>query len=142
MGESRRESRRLDAFDPETKGACKIEISFNRMQVVSRRGLVQASECAYIVPAVLAKPKAVFEGIRRDEDEDHYEGGVGWRCYCGIPAQSYRADGTPAAPYEDEVFLVFVNDQRVAYNWRWEKCDPDNPGLPIDHLARFTKRLP
>ncbi len=141
-GESRRDCRRLDAYDPGTGGLCKIAVSYARMQFVARRGIVQASECAYIVPAILRSPKAVFEGIRRDEDEDNFEGGVGWRCYCGIPGHSYRPDGSAGPPHADEVFLVFINDEGVAYNWRWEKCDPDSPGLPIDHnKGRFGARL-
>jgi hypothetical protein len=39
------------------------------------------------------------------------------------------------------VYLVFVNDETVAYNWRWEKADPDQPTLPVGHATRFKKRL-
>ena len=140
-GETRRTYILLDAFDPETNGPCKVQISHRRMQAVARRGIVQASECGRIVPAILLHPKAIFEGIRWDEDEDKYEGSAGWRCYCGIPAHSYRGDGSAAPPYPDEVYLVFINDEHVAYNWRWEKCDPDDPRLPTSHSERFKRRL-
>jgi hypothetical protein len=98
-----------------------------------------AKECAFTVPRILQGPTAIFEGLRRDEDEDRW--GYGWRCYCGVPEQSFRRDGTPAPPYPGQVYLVFVNDEKVAYNWRWEKADPDNPRLPIDHETRFKQRL-
>jgi len=140
-GESRREFVLLDAFDPTTKETCKVQISYERMQAVARRGMIQASECAHIVPEILQAPKAVFEGLRYDEDEDRFGDAAGWRCYCGIPKNSYRANGEPAKPYEDKVYLVFINDQGVAYNWRWEKCDPDDPRLPMDHETRFKRRL-
>jgi hypothetical protein len=39
------------------------------------------------------------------------------------------------------VYLVFVNDEGVAYNWRWEKAEPEQPDLPVDHQTRFKKRL-
>lgn len=91
------------------------------------------------MPMILQKPTAIFEGLRRDEDEDR--GGYGWRCYCGVPAQSYRSDGTAVPPYHSQVYLVFVNDERVAYNWRWEKADPDNPKLPLGYETRFKQRL-
>jgi len=39
------------------------------------------------------------------------------------------------------VYLVFVNEEGVAYNWRWEKCDADDLTLPIDHATRFRKRI-
>ena len=67
--------------------------------------------------------------------------GYGWRCYCGIPEHSYRSDGSEARPYADQVYLVFVNDERVAYNWRWERADPDDSTLPVDHQTRFRQRL-
>lgn len=110
------------------------------MMVVAKRGLGHASECGRIMPAILINPTAIFEGLRRDDDEDKY--GYGWRCYCGVPANSYRRDGTQAPPYPGQVYLVFVNDENVIYNWRWEKSDPDDPRLPIDHTNRFrTRRL-
>jgi len=39
------------------------------------------------------------------------------------------------------VFLVFVNDEGIAYNWRWEKADEDEPDLPRRFKTRFKKRL-
>jgi hypothetical protein len=140
-GGARRQPILLDASDPGMGGLCKVQISHKRMQAVSKRGIVQASECAHLVPSILLSPETIFEGIRLDEDEDKFEGSVGWRCYCGTPAHSYRTDGSQAPPYPNEVFLVFVNDERTAYNWRWEKCDPDDPRLPINHATRFKRRL-
>ena len=39
-----------------------------------------------------------------------------------------------------KVYLVFVNDEGVAYNWRWEKADADDPKLPNGYQTRFKKR--
>jgi hypothetical protein len=58
-----------------------------------------------------------------------------------LPEHSYRSDGSSAPPYFGQVYLVFINDERVAYNWRWEKADPDNLNLPIGHETRFKQRL-
>lgn len=138
--ESRRDYLTIQAFNPVDGTTCEVLISFDRMQTVGRRSLGHAKECGYIVPAILQKPPAIFEGLRRDEDEDPR--GVGWRCYCGIPERSFQRDGTAAAPYPNQVYLVFVNEEGVAYNWRWEKADPDNPALPTDYQTRFKKRLP
>ena len=91
------------------------------------------------MPAILQRPKAIFEGLRRDEDEDPRS--VGWRCYCGIPDSSYRRDGTETAPYSNQVYLVFVNEDGVAYNWRWEKADADNLNLPVGYQNRFKKQV-
>ena len=92
-----------------------------------------------IVPMILQQPTAIFEGLRQDEDEDSR--GMGWRCYCGIPEHAYHSNGTQRNPYPGQVYLVFVNDERVAYNWRWEKADPDDPKVPENHEARFKTRL-
>ena len=59
----------------------------------------------------------------------------------GIPKSAYHPDGTERPPYPNQVFLVFVNDEQVAYNWRWERAAPDDRKLPQDHEARFKKRL-
>jgi len=118
---------------------CEVLISFDRMQTVARRSMGQAKECGHVLPAVLQGPTAIFEGLRWDEDEDRQ--GYGWRCYCGIPEFAYHADGTERPPYLNQVYLVFVNDDRVAYNWRWEKADPDDPRLPENHEERFKRRV-
>ena len=139
-GSSRRKYLTLLAIEPKDGSlTCEILVSYDRMQAVAKRSLGQAKECGLILPAVLQTPTAIFEGLRRDEDEDR--AGYGWRCYCGIPAHSYRTDGSEARPYPNQVFLVFVNDDGVAYNWRWEKADPNNPRLPLDHAIRFKQQI-
>jgi len=137
---SRREYITLSAIEPKDGTlTCQILISHERMQAIVRRGMGHVKECGNIVPMILEKPTAIFEGLRLDEDEDRR--GYGWRCYCGVPEHSYRADGTEGRPYPGQVYLVFVNDEMVAYNWRWEKADPNNPKLPMNHEDRFKERL-
>jgi hypothetical protein len=114
--DSRRKGLTLQAVNPADGTHCEVLISYDRMQAVARRSLGHAKECGYIVPAILQRPTAIFEGLRQDEDEDPR--GVGWRCYCGIPEHSFRPDGTAGRPYPNQVYLVFVNDEGVAYNWR------------------------
>ena len=136
--DTRRDCLTLEAVGPGNQ-PCEVLISHARMQAVGNRSMGQAKECGYIVPAILQNPTAIFEGLREDEDED--QRGVGWRCYCGIPSVAYHPDGTSRGPYPNQVYLVFVNDENVAYNWRWEKCDPDDPELPQRHQTRFKTRL-
>jgi hypothetical protein len=137
---SRRDYLTLLAYEPsDGTQSCEVLVSFDRMQAVARRGLGHTKECGLIVPSILQNPSAIFEGLRRDEDEDRR--GVGWRCYCGIPEHSYRSDGTESRPYPGQVYLVFVNDERVAYNWRWDKADPKDLNLPLNHETRFKRRL-
>jgi hypothetical protein len=104
-----------------------------------------ASELAFIVPEVLANPTAIFMGIRWDDDEDRQTDVPAWLCYVGLPHNSFGPTGEERNPYPDEVYLVFVNAERVAYHYRWEKCCPDNPKLPLGHSGpgkpRFTRRV-
>ena len=138
-GETRREFVLIDAVDPADGKPCKVQISYDRLHAVAKRSLGQAKECGYIVPAVLQKPTAVFQGLRSEEDEDLR--GVGWRCYCGTPVVAYRKDGSERVPWPGQVFLVFVNHDGVAYNWRWEQADADDPILPLNYRTRFKQRL-
>jgi hypothetical protein len=54
---------------------------------------------------------------------------------------AYDKQGKEINPYPGEVFLVFINAERVAYNWYWDNCDPDDVTLPRGHAARFRERL-
>ena len=138
--DTRRQYLSLQAFNPkDAQLSAEVQISYERMQSVGRRSLAHAKECGYIVPMILQQPTAIFEGLTQDEDEDRR--GYGWRCYCGVPKHSYHSDGTPGLPYPGQVYLVFVNDEGVAYNWRWERADPDYPNLPMGYSTRFKKRL-
>jgi len=136
---SRREYLTIKALDPISGKMGTVQVSFNRMQAVGRRSMAHAKECGYILPEILQQPTAVFEGLCEDDDEDPR--GVGWRCYCGIPEKAYHSDGSARSPYPGQVYVAFVNDEQVAYNWRWEKADPDDPDLPLNHEQRFQKRL-
>lgn len=138
-GGSRRDGILIEALDPVTGGVCEVFISHRRLLTVGRRSIGHAKECGHLVPFVLQHPASVFEGLRRDEEEDPR--GVGWRCYCAVPTCSYRRDGAEANPYPGQVYLVFINDERVAYNWRWDDADQDEPTFPIEYLTRFKRRL-
>lgn len=136
---TRREYLMIQAIDPE-KGTltAKIQISYARMHALGRRSKGQTNECAFIVPIILQKPTAIFEGLRSDNDEDRR--GYGWRCYVGLPLCHYRQDGEQVDPLDGMVYVVFVNTDGIAYNWRWEQADETDPKLPINHETRFAKR--
>lgn len=132
----------FDAIDPGTgKRTASVAITHRRMRWVARGGMGRVKEMAECVSEVLAHPKAVFEGIRWDKDEDDHSDADGWRCYSGFPSKAFHKDGQERTAYEDEVLIVFVNTEGVAYNWRWEDCHPDNPGLPEDCQDRFCKQV-
>ena len=92
-----------------------------------------------ILPEVLSEPRAVYKGVRWEEynaDEPVDD----WLCYVGAPEQRYRGKMQPVRPADPgDLFLVFVNGESMAYNWRWEKPDP-NTGLPMQADIRFSER--
>ena len=67
------------------------------------------------------------------------EGEEDWLCYCGLPSHGYRRNGDRISAPEEEVYLVFVSADRVAYNSRWERCDQGNSKFPEDYQNRFDK---
>ena len=121
-------------------GEMDVYVAHRKVRDVAGRSQGQRLELAHIMPGVLRHPAAIFEGLRRDEDEPK-EHGLGWLCYCGVPPYAFHASGSRRPAYEDEVYLVFVNDEHVAYHWYWSKCDPDHPKLPMGYTERFRKRI-
>jgi hypothetical protein len=131
----------LDAFDPSTgkSVATCVAVTLRRATAVSRAGRGKVLEITSTVAETLNWPTAVFSGIRCDEDERGSDT-VGWRCYVGKPKTYFTADGRTLPADPSDVFLVFVNADGVAYNWRWEAADADDDRLPRNHGSRFRRR--
>src|SRR5690606_16567127 len=73
---TRRQYLTLMAIEPgDGTLTCEILVSFDRMQAVAKRSMGHTKECGLILPQILQTPSAIFEGLRRDEDEDR--SGVG-----------------------------------------------------------------
>ena len=106
--------------------------------------MAETCTAAYTLPEALRNPDAVFEGLRRDEDEPRGDNSVGWRCYSYHPARRYDNEGKTYATPESRVFLAFVNDEQVVYRWAWENADMTaarGEYLPEDYAARFDRRI-
>jgi hypothetical protein len=136
--QTRRESLEISAVEPNSGRPFTVLISYHRLHGIKKSGSRAIKEAKYTVTHILQNPTAIFEGLCYDEDEDSR--GYGWRCYCGIPQCDYTLDGQELPPRNKRVFLVFVNTDKMAYNWRWEKCDEHDNRLPIDYENRFKKR--
>lgn len=140
--ETRREGLSVQAIDPFDGTQYELTIRHERIQAMRLRGKGAIQEAAYLVEYVLQHPRAIFRGLRRDEDEPRHEGdGTGWLCYCAIPPRAYDRDGNEIPPYRRKVYLVFVTDEEIVYNWRWDQADADEQHLPHDHENRFRERL-
>ena len=130
----------IQALNPENEKLFGLKLSNGRMHAVAQRGEGAVCEMAHIVTDTLVKPKAIFQGLCRDEDEPHNDYSLGWLCYSAIPTNAYLEDGRVVAPWKDQVFLVYVNDDKVVYNWRWDIADKTNLFLPIGFQTKFKKK--
>jgi hypothetical protein len=125
------------ALDPATgEYGTPVRVTPRRQEMCTRRSKGAVAELAYLVSEALKSPNHIYEGIRWNEDDDSQDSD-GWRCYCLKPEFAFNNDGERRPAYEGEVFLVFVNTDRVAYNWRWEKCHEFEPS----HVQRFETRF-
>lgn len=125
----------IPAVDPADGSLWEVLVSDEKMDRTALRGMMYAKELAYSVREVLVTPRVIFQGVREDGGEDD------WLCYVGVPRHAFTKEGKAILPYKGEVFLVFVNGDRVAYHWGWEESDGNDPGLPPDHETRFTKKV-
>jgi hypothetical protein len=135
----RRAGQTFEAIAPGDGKRCEVRVTTEKIQSLVKRGMGAIKEAGVIVPFILLHPTAIFEGLCREEDED--KRGVVWLCYCGIPTCDFTPEGREVNARVGRVFLVFVNDECVAYNWRWERADSENSRLPLDVENRFRRQL-
>lgn len=126
----------FNAINPADGKLVDVLIPAHRLQWAARMGKGAVLELDRCVREVLARPGAVFEGVRRDEDDDRGQT-EGWLCYVGAPDVRYDLRSGVQRPRKDRVLLVFVNSERTVYTWRWEEEDATRPGLPADLEGRF-----
>lgn len=131
----------LEAVNPFDGKPWTLFISRDRLGWIAKRGEPAVSETAYILKGILLRPRAIFKGLRRDEDEDTEKGDNGWLAYCGLPEIAFDGKGQRRKPFVNQVYLAFVNEDRVVYNWRWEKCSSENPIMPMGFKDRFKRQL-
>ncbi|GMU21869.1 MAG: hypothetical protein AMXMBFR13_19570 [Phycisphaerae bacterium] len=123
----------FEAVNPDDGKTHEVFVSPRRMQAVARRGEHAIREMAWVVSEVLRKPGRIFEGIRWEEDCDSNSPIDEWLCYAGIPSVDFRTPDSDVRsdPRPGKIFLIFVNVERVAYNWRWEPIEDGTIDLPI-----------
>lgn len=129
----------LDAIDPHDQGTWTVLLPGKKLECIKSRGMGACLELVHTVRWALQNCRCIFRGVRDDEadvDDD------GWLCYVASPGRAYDwKTGNQVPPWPDEVFLVYLTDERVVYHWCWVKCDPDDPRLPIDHRSRFREQI-
>ena len=132
---------RFSAYNP-TGEPLTVRITRHKLLQRARLGKWMMNEVTVTVAEILDQPDAIFEGIRQEEDEHKGPGGAGWWCYVGVPSTRFVNDGAGGRKLKpSELFLVFVTDEHVAYNFRWEEVDSCHDWLRADHPDRFRSRI-
>ena len=134
---SRRNALTFTARDPDG-GTYEVYIRESRLLALAKVGRWILLEARDLVPMTLRTPTVIFEGIRWEKDEDKDR--PGWRCYCAKPAFMYDRSGERSISDPHRVFLVFVDADGVAYNWRWERADELDPETPQGN-ERFADKV-
>jgi hypothetical protein len=119
--------------------------SQTKVMYVRNLGFLGAiKEAAELVPFTLKNPTSIFEGLRPPDDK-HSGESPGWLCYCSRPFFDYTKSGEECDPAFNKVFLVFVNDEKVVFNWRWDNADTEaldhKEYLPENYKTRFRKQI-
>lgn len=123
----------LEALDPMNGGLWDLRVTTAFLDRCCRLSDGERKTLAYTVPHACTHPTRIYQGVR---DEGEHE----WLCYCAQPTQRYRKMGGMVESEDDEVFLVYVNQDRRIYSFAWERTDYPNSGLP-NNLARFNRRV-
>lgn len=129
----------VQACDPHDGGVWDVLIASDKIAWAGQNGWGHAHDLAFLVPWSLLNIKQMYRGVRDDEreiDEDS------WLCYVAAPSFAHdHKRKVKVAAWPNQVFLVFVNAQRVAFNWYWCKCDAYDPDAPLDCDSRFKEKV-
>ncbi len=123
----------IPAVNPADGTLWDVLVPNDKMDYVAKRGPIAVNEMAWIMPTVLNKPVAIFS-VPRDEGDEGL-------CYVGQPGFAFKGKQTAqkTEPWPGEVYVVYVNAERVVYDWRWEDADPGDPQLPEGHEHRYDR---
>jgi hypothetical protein len=126
----------VEAVNPRDQSKrLQVYLRQSKMAATAKRGMGAAKELAHNVPWTLENPVAVFRGVRE-------EGESQWLCYVAQPPDAYDyRTGERVRPWLGQVFLVFVDDDRIVYHWRWDQTDPADLEHPRDFATRCEERL-
>ncbi len=123
----------IPGLSPDGKSAWDFHVDSKKVDFVKRTSTGAVYEFAKNVPFVMNDLNAiVFQGIRTD---GHQEG----LCYMGWPHRRFGAEGNELPVKDEECFLVFINEERIIYHWRWETI----PAKSLETLVpdRFAGRI-
>lgn len=134
---ARRECTSIDAICPYCGRHWEVLVSAKLIEITGKKGRRAVLELTELVRSGLLNIENLFRGIRDDAksvDDD------GWFCYTSKPEFSYNQTGGRTPRRANQIFVVYVTDERLVYNWAWIKCELGTM-LPVDHSVRFKTRV-
>jgi hypothetical protein len=130
----------IEAINPDTgKKDLILYIRDCTIEQTRRKGMGAARELAFTVPAAVQSPTGIFRGVTEFE-----EGDEDWLIFVARPPRAYDWKTAESVPvWKGEVFLVFVDEDRVIRRWYWDDAsDKKNPRLPEGYdKGRFKECL-
>lgn len=130
----------ITTVDPRDGSSWELAVPPALLKKCSKRGLAATKDLAFAVKEGLEKRKiaGIFHGVR--DTDNGSRGDDDYLCYVILAERRYRDDGTDYAPI-GKVLLVFVDEERVIYNFYWSDTEPGSEKLPEDHNERFLRKL-
>jgi len=133
----------IDGIDPQTGGKCQLYVSTDTLKQIGKKRLQGlALEFAELVPYTV-QARGLKNAWRGLTDWDGEDGDEDWIVYVSTPTYAYdHKRGVKVDPWKGEVFMVFVDEDKLIRRWGWRSADPQNPKLPEGHdKRRFKERL-
>ncbi|MBC7853846.1 MAG: hypothetical protein IAF94_10450 [Pirellulaceae bacterium] len=120
------------AIDPHDGKGWQIRFDLEelRRRKITSAGRLQ--EIAQVATEILLFPTCIFQGLRGERE-------ASWLCYAGVPSQAFTNAGASIPTWPGQVYLVYVNAERVAYDYRWERADSTDRDRPENWKIRFDR---
>ncbi len=99
-------------------------------------GPAEKHEDGRFVYECVSQPDAIFEGLKRDRQDDGL-------CYSLRPTHDPMAPDAETLPRYGFTFLTFVRPGvggYVVFDWAWREEDSHLPGHPMNWETDFTRR--
>lgn len=130
----------IETVDPRDGGKWTVLLAPALIAKCKKRGIGMAKDLAFSVRQGMSNPRCIrriFHGVR---DTDRTRGDDDYLCYTLKPPRRYFDDGDEPVP-PNKILLVFLDDERVIYNFYWsDTCDRDE-NQPIDYDSRFINPI-
>jgi hypothetical protein len=125
-----------EGLHPDGTPGAEFFVDRRMLEALEESGPVAKYEDARFIEECVKQPDAIYEGLKRDNQEEGL-------CYSVRPDRDPDEPEATALPRSGYAFLVFVRRGAVGYivfDWAWREEDGDHPGHPLRWENDFTRR--